>query len=57
MTNSKKYIVTTKDTGDGSGDLMIEFPPELITELGWREGDDVDYEIIDGVLIVKRKNN
>jgi hypothetical protein len=31
------YIIEVQE--NNSGDLFIEFPDELIDELGWQEGD------------------
>lgn len=34
----KTYTTFVKDAEDGSGDAIIEFPPEMLDELGWQEG-------------------
>ncbi|WP_211251213.1 hypothetical protein [Deefgea rivuli] len=33
------------DTDDGSGDAILEFPPELLAQLGWQAGDLLVYEM------------
>lgn len=50
---SKSYTVTLQDPKDGSDDVILPFPDELIQELGWNEGDLLDFEIIDDYVIIK----
>lgn len=52
---SKVYTATTKEVEDGSGDMIVELPPELVDELGWKEGDVLQYELINGAIHVKKK--
>ena len=33
-----------------NGDAIVELPDELMEELGWKEGDKLDYQIIDGSI-------
>lgn len=52
-----KYNVTIEDTGDGSGDGLLTFPPEMIEELGWYEGLELKFDVEeDGVIIISPKN-
>jgi hypothetical protein len=37
------YIVEVQE--NNSGDLFIEFPDELIDELGWQEGDILNWDL------------
>ena len=46
---SKTYIIETKEAPDGSGDLIIELPQELLNSLEWKEGD-----VVDGKIVVKK---
>ena len=43
--SDKKYNVEVLDTGDGTGDCIIEFPPEILAELGWDEGTELNIEL------------
>jgi hypothetical protein len=43
---SRKFIIELQETADG--DLFIEFPQEIIDELGLVEGDELEYELDDG---------
>lgn len=50
------HVVEVLPNGDG----IIEFDPEMIKELGWNEGDDLDYNVKDGKIYITnltRKNN
>jgi hypothetical protein len=40
-TNYKEVVVGECD--DGSGDLFLEFPPELMNDVGWSVGDDIKF--------------
>jgi hypothetical protein len=44
------YILDLNE--DENGDLFIVFPPELVDELGWQEGDLLNWDLKgDGVVI------
>ena len=50
---SSKYITEVKQYGD-SEDYYIEIPEELLQELGWKEGDTINWEINDqGIIATK----
>jgi hypothetical protein len=38
------------DTGDGSGDAFLVLPDEVLAITGWKIGDELTSEVIDGVL-------
>lgn len=45
-----------EDAGDGSGDGILTFPPEMIAEVGWKEGDTLNLEVSEaGTLIITKK--
>lgn len=44
-----------EDAEDGSGDGILTFPPEMIDELGWKEGDTLNFKANeDGILILTK---
>ena len=48
--------VQIEDALDGSGDGILTFPPELIEETGWKEGDTLNLEVSEaGTLIITKK--
>lgn len=42
---SKTYTATIEETADGSGDGLLTFPPEIIEELGWKEGQELNLDL------------
>jgi bifunctional DNA-binding transcriptional regulator/antitoxin component of YhaV-PrlF toxin-antitoxin module len=36
-----------------NGDAIIELPTELLEQMGWKEGDQLDFQIEDGGVIVR----
>ena len=49
MTN---YIVEIQESDQG--ELFIEFPDELIDELGWQEGDILNWDLkAEGIVLSK----
>jgi hypothetical protein len=46
------YIIEVQETD--SGDLFIEFPDDLIEELGWQEGDVLNWDLKgEGIVLSK----
>ena len=46
------YIMEIQE--NDSGDLFIEFPDELIEELGWQEGDVLNWDLKgEGIVLSK----
>ena len=46
------YIIEIQE--NESGDLFIEFPDDLIDELGWQEGDILNWDLKgDGIVLSK----
>jgi hypothetical protein len=55
--NDIRYEVITQEDPE-SGDVLLPIPPILLAEMGWKEGDDVEFNVDDiGRLIIKKKNN
>jgi AbrB family looped-hinge helix DNA binding protein len=42
------------DIDKKNGDAIIELPPELLEEMGWKEGDTLDISEKDGRVIIKK---
>lgn len=53
MTEDQRWIVKCQDPGDGSGDVIVDFPPDLLNELGLSEGDVLAIEKIGDSIILK----
>ncbi len=53
---SNKHIVPVQQY-DNTEDYFIEIPEELCKELGWKEGDTIDWQIDNkGIIITKVKD-
>ncbi|MBD8806434.1 AbrB/MazE/SpoVT family DNA-binding domain-containing protein [Pseudomonas syringae] len=50
MSDSVRTVVKCQDPGDGSGDVMIELPSEILTGMNLGLGDSLSIELINGVL-------
>lgn len=51
---SRRYEVITQEDPE-TGDLLLPIPPELLEQLGWKEGDDIDISVDDnGHYILQR---
>ena len=51
-----RYEVITQEDPD-TGDLIIPIPPPVLESLGWKEGDEIEFEFgADGkTMYIKRK--
>jgi hypothetical protein len=38
------WTVTVEEAEDGSGDLVLPLPQEMLDLQGWREGDTLDWK-------------
>jgi hypothetical protein len=49
-----RYEVITQEDPE-TGDMIIPLPPQLLRELGWKEGDEIDFQLDDtGKIIIKK---
>jgi len=57
MNNS--WVTHLIDSEDGSGDLILQFPDELVNEKGWKEGTVLNLKVEEtptgNVIIVTEK--
>lgn len=49
----RKYTAEIIDAEDGSGDGILQLPPEFCLEDDWREGDTIHMKVENGSLIMK----
>lgn len=49
-----RYEVITQED-PVTGDMIIPIPPHLLTELGWKEGDEIDFTIDENGRVVVKK--
>jgi hypothetical protein len=44
MTTATSWTVTIEEADDGSGDLVMPLPQEMLDLQGWQEGDTLDWK-------------
>ena len=50
MTEYPKFITTCDEDEDGN--LILNFPEELLDALGWTEGTTLDFDILGDRLVI-----
>lgn len=53
MNATQSWTVKCDDPGDGSGDIIVNLPPELLKSLGLVLDDVLTIELIDGDIVLK----
>ena len=54
---NKSWTIKVEDAEDGSGDLILPFPEDLLESAGWKEGDTLEWiDNKDGYWILKKKD-
>jgi bifunctional DNA-binding transcriptional regulator/antitoxin component of YhaV-PrlF toxin-antitoxin module len=55
---SKSWLIQIEETQDESGDGILTFPLDLLDEIGWKEGDELIWNIREnGTVSLSKKNN
>ena len=50
-----RYEVITQPSPDSEDDLLLPIPQALLDRMGWKEGDNIDFQIDDkGKVIIKK---
>ena len=56
MEAGKKSWTITLEEDPESGDLVLPFPPDLLAEAGWKEGDTLIWDDLkDGSFALRKK--
>lgn len=55
MLEANSWRVLCQDAGDGTGDAIVELPPELLEQLGWALGDELIIEKLEEVISLRLK--
>ena len=53
MTQSARTTVKCQDPGDGSGDVIIDLPPDILKEMNLAVGDKLSIELVDSVIVLR----
>ena len=55
---SKTYTADIIEANDGTGDLILQFPDELVAEMNWKEGTELNLSLEkDGVIVITEKSD
>lgn len=53
--DQKRYEVITQEDPE-TGDLILPIPPKVLKQLGWKEGDELEFEVDKtGTIYIKKK--
>lgn len=52
----KKYTTEILDAEDGTGDGILQLPPEFCNEEDWREGDTISFSVKNGNIVLQNKS-
>lgn len=53
MTESVWTTVTCQNSGDGSGDVIINLPPDVLAAMNVGIGDLLSIELVNGAIVLK----
>lgn len=51
MNEAKTY---TAKVAEENGELILVFSPEMLADLGWKEGDNIVWDVRDDAIVVKK---
>ena len=51
---NKKYILDVVDAEDGSGDMMLQFSEEFLSDHDWRPDDVISFDMQEDKSIILR---
>jgi antitoxin ChpS len=57
MSESVRAVVKCQDPGDGSGDVIIDLPPDVLAAMNVGLGDSLSIELINGVIVLRPIRN
>lgn len=57
MIEAKSWTAICQDPADGSGDVIVDLPSDLLASLGVGIGDVLTIEVMDGAIVLKPKSN
>lgn len=57
MNETERWIVKSQKTEDGTGDIIIDLPQELLDQMGLGVGDDLELTVANGTLVLTPVHN
>jgi hypothetical protein len=52
--NEKSWTVVLEEDKE-TNELILPFPEDLLTEMNWKEGDVLDWNVVDGFVVITKK--
>ena len=52
-----KYEELFQDIEGDPDNVLLTFPPEVLEQAGWQEGDSLRLEVVDGNLVIEKIKN
>ena len=57
MSETERWIVKCQKTEDGTGDIIIDLPQELLDQMGLGVGDDLELTVANGTVVLTPVHN
>ena len=57
MSETERWVAKCQNTEDGTGDIIIELPPELLDQMGLGIGDDLELTVANGTIMLTPMHN
>jgi putative toxin-antitoxin system antitoxin component (TIGR02293 family) len=57
MSETERWVAKCQSTEDGTGDIIIELPPELLDQMGLGIGDDMELTVANGTIVLTPMHN
>lgn len=51
MNESARAIVKCQDVGDGTEDVIVELPDDILESMGLKIGDSLSIELVGGAIV------
>ncbi|MBH1966833.1 MAG: AbrB/MazE/SpoVT family DNA-binding domain-containing protein [Pseudomonadales bacterium] len=55
MIEAQYWNVKCQDPTDGSGDVIVDLPADLLVSMGLNIGDELTIEVVDGAIVLTPK--
>jgi hypothetical protein len=52
--NKKSWTVVLEEDKE-TNELILPFPEDLLAEMNWKEGDVLDWNVVDGFVVITKK--
>jgi antitoxin ChpS len=53
MSEAMQTTVVCQDPGDGSGDVIIDLPPDVLAAINVGLGDSLSIELVNGEIVLR----